>query len=42
MKIDIKQLSGLAESLKAGALKFIHQNIRSLLGKFDELNILLA
>ena len=41
-RIDIKQLSGLAESLKVRGLKFIHQNIRSLRGKLDELNIMLA
>ena len=38
-RIDIKQSSGLAESLTVRGLKFIHQSLR---GKFDESNILLA
>ena len=41
-RINIKQLSGLAESLKVRGLKFILQNIRSLRAKLNEINILIT
>ena len=42
IEMDLRLFSKIVEAMKLRGLKFVHQNIRSLYGKFDQLQILIA
>ena len=42
VEMDLQLSNEIVEAMKLRGLKFVHQNIRSLYGKFDQLQILIA